>query len=41
MAYLLKTFPLLLVTHGVTTLRNMAGYAAILHYAIRLTPVRH
>lgn len=28
--YPLETFPLLLVAHGVTTLRNMAGYSAIL-----------
>jgi imidazolonepropionase-like amidohydrolase len=30
MAYPLETFPLLLVVHGVTTLRNTAGYPAIL-----------
>jgi imidazolonepropionase-like amidohydrolase len=29
-SYPLETFPLLLVAHGVTTLRNMAGYPAIL-----------
>lgn len=28
--YPLETFPLLLIAHGVTTLRNMAGYSAIL-----------
>jgi hypothetical protein len=30
MTYPLETFPLLLVAHGVTTLRNMAGYPAVL-----------
>jgi imidazolonepropionase-like amidohydrolase len=30
MTYPLETFPLLLVAYGVTTLRNMAGYPAIL-----------
>jgi hypothetical protein len=30
MTYPLETFPLLLVAHGATTLRNMAGYPAVL-----------
>jgi imidazolonepropionase-like amidohydrolase len=30
LAYPLETFPLLLVAHGVTTMRNMAGYPAVL-----------